>query len=739
VKRRPEVRQKYNFAFVVTVALCTFIIIPFSRAGQWNKGSISKADLMNSNNATKKIGYVPGEILIKFKPMISKTKIASAHSVLGTREIKRIGPLKLSRLKLPAGISVEDALAQYEMNPDVEYAEPNYIIHFEKTPNDPDFDELWGLHNTGQTVDLITGTPDADIDAPEAWDITTGSENVIIAVLDSGVANMHPDQINNRWINLTELSGVTGVDDDGNGYIDDIYGWDFWGNDSNPEDYNSHGTHVAGTIAAQGDNGSDITGVNWDASIMPVRIGGVVGLMSYAVEGIVYAVENGADIINASYGGSNFSQSAYNAIKYANDNDVLFVAAAGNSSNDNDIDPHYPSSYNLPNVIAVAATDQDDALESFSNYGATTVDVAAPGDNIYSTIPEFSYGPAVNSYTEDFDPFPPGWGFSGANNTWGFVSGTGFGGTNCLEDSPGADYLNNSVEIAQYLTSFSSVKENRYTLTSRIKADIEYGWDFLYPFGTDGNNIFIWENRTGTTNGAFIVDSFDFTAFAEVFPSFFYFGFALVTDPLITRDGVYIDDLVLTREPISISGYDLDYFDGTSMATPHVAGIAGLVKAQNPNYSNSQIRDAILNTVDKIPSLSGKLVTGGRVNAFKAVTYLAPPKNIKLIPGDESITVSWSANNEAALTGYKILYGTDSSLGTKINIRNVTSFTIKGLSNGTKYYFALRTIGDFPFPGPGVTEGNNTPVVTAVAGTPMVNTGGGGGGGGCFISTIFID
>lgn len=727
-------KYKFYFNFIVIAALFTFSFVSLSGAEQWNKGAISKVDLIKADKATKDKGYAPGEILVKFKPVISQSRIASTHSALGTREINRIRPLKLSRVKIPPHVSMEEALAQYKMNPDIEYAEPNYIIHFEKMPNDHDFDELWGLHNTGQTVDLTTGTPDADIDAPEAWDITTGSDNVIIAVLDSGVANMHPDLINNRWVNFTELSGVTGVDDDGNGYIDDIYGWDFWGNDSNPEDYNSHGTHVAGTIAAQGDNGSDITGVNWDASIMPVRIGGVVGLMSYAVEGILYAVDNGAHIINASYGGSNFSQSAYNAIKYANNNDVLFVAAAGNSSNDNDIDPHYPSSYNLPNIIAVAATDQDDVLASFSNYGTNTVDVAAPGDNIYSTIPTFSYGPAVTLYTEDFDLFPTNWASTGTNNTWTFVSGTGSGGTNCLEDSPGSPYSNNTASAAYYSNPISSVRDNRYTLSFRLAKDLEKDYDFLYSYGRYGNSQYVDERRTDS--GGFANDSFDLTFFAEIFPSFS-FGFALVTDGSVTMDGVYIDDLVLTREPVSISGYNFDYFNGTSMATPHVAGIAGLVKAQNPNYSNSQIRDAILNTVD---STSGVTVsTGGRVNAFKAVTYLAPPKNIRITPRDVSVTLNWNANDESALTGYKILYGTDPALGTEISVGNVTSYTIFGLSNGTKYYFALRTIGNFPFPGPGVLEGSDTSVVTVVAGTPIVNTGGGGGGGGCFISTIFID
>ena len=174
-------------------------------------------------------------------------------------------------------------------------------------------------------------------------------------------------------MNSAESNGTDGVDDDNNGYVDDFYGWDFWNNDNSLEDYNSHGTHVAGTIAARGNNEAGITGVNWVARIMALRIGGVVGTVGEAAEAIEYAVDNGADIINASWSGSNFSQILYDAISYANENGVLFVAAAGNGGSDgigdnNDQIPAYPASYNLPNIIAVAATDQNDNLTSFSNF-----------------------------------------------------------------------------------------------------------------------------------------------------------------------------------------------------------------------------------------------------------------------------------------------------------------------------------------------------------------------------------
>jgi hypothetical protein len=265
-------------------------------------------------------------------------------------------------------------------------------------------------------------------------------------VLDSGVAYLHPEINPNIWLNNAELNPTGGVDDDNNGYIDDVYGWDFWANDNNPEDYQlqGHGTHVSGTIAARGNNGAGITGVNWTAKIMTLRIGGVFGTVADATEAIYYAVDNGADIINASWEISNFSQFLYDAISYANDHGVLFVAAAMNGGSDgvgdnNDQTPMYPSSYNLSNIIAVAATDQDDNLTSFSNYGVASVDVAAPGENVYSTIPVFTLGTPVVLYTEDFDPFPSGWVSGGTNSSWNFVPGTGDGGSNSLEDSPGGN------------------------------------------------------------------------------------------------------------------------------------------------------------------------------------------------------------------------------------------------------------------------------------------------------------
>ncbi len=271
-------------------------------------------------------------------------------------------------MKLPDSVSVEEAIRVYQSDPNVEFAEPNYIVRTSAIPDDPGYGQQWGLNNTGQTG----GTPGADIHAQNAWDITKGSNGIIVAVVDAGVAYDHPDLAGNTWVNSAELNGLPGVDDDNNGFVDDINGWDFINNDGHPVDYNQHGTHVAGIVAARGNNGIGGSGVMWSAQIMPVRFLGITGSGDVArgAEAIEYAVDNGARIINTSWGGYDYSATLYNAIDYARQKNVLVVAAAGNEEKNNDTDPFYPASFNLANIISVAASDQNDSLAFFSNYGA---------------------------------------------------------------------------------------------------------------------------------------------------------------------------------------------------------------------------------------------------------------------------------------------------------------------------------------------------------------------------------
>lgn len=455
-------------------------------------------------------------------------------------------------LKLKKDANIMQAIQEFYQDPDVEYAEPNFIVYALATPNDPHYSKLWGLNNTGQTG----GTPDADIDAPEVWDIQIGSPSVVIGVIDTGVDYNHEDLAVNMWTNPKEIPG-NGIDDDGNGYIDDYRGWDFYNNDNDPFDDYGHGTHCAGTIGAVGNNGIGVPGVNWQVKILPIKFlsSGGSGTTLGAIQSVEYATLMGVTLTSNSWGGGGYSQTLKNAISSAGELGILFVAAAGNSSKDIDAFPMYPAAYDNPNIIAVAATDHNDNLASFSNYGANSVDLGAPGVNIYSTVPK---------------------------------------GTCAL--------------------------------------CIAFGYRYL---------------------------------------------------------------------------------SGTSMATPHVAGVAGLVKAQFPTLTGEALKLRVF-LADSIPSLDGKVLTGGRLNAFNSLEIDETPPSavIDLTTGKptiNSITLTWTASGDDGLIGkansYDIRYST--SLITEANFGQATkvvgepkpqsqgsteTFRVTGLSYSTTYYFALKVL-----------------------------------------------
>jgi len=295
----------------------------------------------------------------------------------------------LFRVNLPANVSVSHAVEALRSQSTIAVAQPDYMVHAAVVPNDPSFGSLWGLDNTGQNG----GTTGADIGAPTAWNTSTGTGRTVVAVIDTGVDYTHPDLAANMWRNPGEIPG-NGIDDDGNGYRDDFYGYDFANNDPNPMDDNGHGTHVAGTIGAVGDNGIGVAGVDWHAKIMALKFldSSGSGYLSDAVRALNYAVANGARVVNNSYGGGGYDAAMATAISNARAHGVILVAAAGNDGTNNDTSPVYPANYAGDNLISVAATDRNDRLATFSNYGHSTVDIAAPGVSIYSTLPGGRYG-----------------------------------------------------------------------------------------------------------------------------------------------------------------------------------------------------------------------------------------------------------------------------------------------------------------------------------------------------------
>jgi subtilisin family serine protease len=339
-------------------------------------------------------GYVHNQLIVRLRDGGSGAALTALFSSVGAIGVTFFETVDgLVVLTLPEGMDVTTARSLAKALDGVAYAEPNYILTTGVTPNDPSFGSLWGLHNTG----LPDGTADADIDAPEAWDMVTGSAGVVVAVLDTGIDYTHPDLTANMFRNEAECL-ANGVDDDLNGYVDDCHGIDTANGDSNPFDDNVHGTHVAGTIGAAGNNGVGVVGVNWQVKLMPCKFLGANGKGDTAdaitcLEYVAAMKDRGVNVVatNNSWGGIGFSQALYDAVEVQQQKGILFIAAAGNSAADNDSTPDYPASLDLPNVVAVAATTRTDARSSFSNYGRRTVQLGAPGSDIRSTTPGNTY------------------------------------------------------------------------------------------------------------------------------------------------------------------------------------------------------------------------------------------------------------------------------------------------------------------------------------------------------------
>ena len=329
--------------------------------------------------------HVPSELIVKFKKDSSKNMLRNFSG-----DIKnRFRSSEALVVKFPSVVDIEKVALDLSLDPGVEFVELNqiYSLQEEVTPNDEEFSMLYGLNK---------------VKAPLAWSKSTGSKDVVVGVIDSGVDYTHPDLVDNYFINQGEFGfdedgvdlSTNGIDDDGNGYIDDYKGWDFINGDNDPMDGNSHGTHCAGTIGAVGGNGEGVVGVNWNVSIMGLKIFSDAGRTTTEaiIEAIEYSTMMNVDLTNNSWGGGARSASIAAAISEANDNNILFVAAAGNNSANNDTRAFYPATYEFDNIISVASTDSNDNRSWFSNYGKKTVDIAAPGTAIYSTTPGGRYG-----------------------------------------------------------------------------------------------------------------------------------------------------------------------------------------------------------------------------------------------------------------------------------------------------------------------------------------------------------
>ncbi len=346
--------------------------------------------LISLNASAYRSEDVPGQFLVKLKNSTStkamlKNIVDKGGEATLISESSQTFLVKRPLIEEPS-FSVE-VLSRLE---NVEYVEPNQRVYLQSVPNDPGLSELWGLINADKD-----GARGVDIKALEAWEITTGSRDIVVAVIDTGIDYNHPDLKVNMWVNEAEHSGQKGIDDDANGFIDDIHGYDFSSKNGDPLDDQGHGTHCAGTIGAVGDDGYGIVGVNWNTSLMAIKFldrrGS--GTLDNAIAAIDYAIQNGAKILSNSWGGYSKSKALEEAVQRSHDAGLMFIAAAGNESRDNDNASRalYPASYQIDNVISVASIQRDGKMSWFSNKGANSVHLGAPGTNIYSTVLKGKY------------------------------------------------------------------------------------------------------------------------------------------------------------------------------------------------------------------------------------------------------------------------------------------------------------------------------------------------------------
>jgi subtilisin family serine protease len=593
-------------------------------------------------------GTVPGALIAVWKQGATPVDRVTARADADAGFVRTLGDPRFQLLHAQSGQTVADALASLRADPNVQTAARDTYDVPQATTNDPLFGQLWGLQNVGAGIGGFSGAlPGADVNALAAWDRTRGTPTTVIADIDSGYRFDAPDLAPVAWTNPADPAN--GADDDGNGIVDDTHGADFVGRsvnttavDGDPTDDNlndgGHGAHTAGTMGAAGNNGIGISGVAQDVRIMPLRVcswfadsdfsdgddSGTVCPADAQIQAINYAGRHGARAANMSLGGTTPNTAVRDA--FAANPNVLFVISAGNDGQNNDPGgvPHYPCAYDpstsgiagaVDNVICVTATDQADNLASFSDFGATTVDAAAPGTQILSTFPVDA--PPVFSDDFEANSFNANWHATGADGGFRRTSELPLT-SNGMSDTPGSapragtEIASTSLPIPIPAGYGACVFRQRRTVVAHL------GGYYQYEIDSDGNPVFV-SNRL-TSSGTFETAPIPDVAGTSLTVTVLYSS-GPVPLPI---DGVWLDDLsVLCHASLSTPpGYG--FLDGTSMAAPHVTGAAGLLFSLNPSATVAQARAALMATVHPLGSLAGRTTTGGRIDAAAALDEIRP-------------------------------------------------------------------------------------------------------------------
>lgn len=573
--------------------------------------------------------YVEGQVLVKFKPGVATAARAQLAQTYGAQAMQTLGNQSdLMLAKLTPGQTVEQAIGVYANDPNVAYAQPNYIYHTQAVPTDPQYGQLWAAKNTGQTIATgtyapTTGTAGNDMNLESAWAVQNDCSSVVVAVVDSGINYNSTDLFANMWVGNAKHGQNFAAD----GAIGD------------PMDINGHGTHVAGIIGAVANNGIAGAGVCWTAKLMAVRVMDATGVGTTAtiIPGIAYAVANGAKVINMSLGGTGaFDQAYSDAITSAQASDALVVVAAGNSTQDNEITPRWPCNFTQTNLICVAALDQNYALATFSDWGATSVDVGAPGTNIYSTwagtssvITDLTSGSAPAGWlgSSTTSATGGGWGYSTAPMNIGWLIDN--------KTSWGTTLYNTNTDDRAYKT-FNLTGVNAAILEANISINVLSGDSFkvnYYSLGGDpfvAGGVTLYSITTGKHDGTLTAPYYSGINITPCISATCSVGVQLLSGATSPKDfGIAMTNFKITTLTNTTNSYNT--IDGTSMATPEVAGVAALVWAHNPLYTYTDVANAIKNGGRSIPALSGKTTTGKAVDAMGALAYINPPTGISVV------------------------------------------------------------------------------------------------------------